>query len=285
MNPRFKIESIDDPRLDPYRDLKQASRTRWKRFVIAEGWRVTEQLLQSSLTLESVLISEHKLEAHQSLVPKEVPLLVVDPKTCKELVGFNFHAGILAAAQRPERTTFEKWAEDCRPGEPVVALPQTNDPDNVGLIARTAAALGVRKMILSTSSSDPFSRRCLRLSIGAVLKLSLFESPRIGEHLQALRSNYGFTLFATVCDPDAPAIAELPVPDRSLLVLGNETEGLSTDLQHLCQHRVTIPIQSEVDSLNVSSAAGIMLYEWNRQRHPPRSNGAPGSLKGETFTE
>ncbi|MEC7354944.1 MAG: TrmH family RNA methyltransferase, partial [Planctomycetota bacterium] len=75
------------------------------------------------------------------------------------------------------------------------------------------------------------------------------------------------------------------VPDRSILVLGNETEGLRTDLQHLCQHRVTIPIKSEVDSLNVSSAAGIMLYEWNRQRHPPRSNGAPSYLKGETFTE
>ncbi|MEC7597461.1 MAG: hypothetical protein VX936_03745, partial [Planctomycetota bacterium] len=87
MNPRFNIETINDPRLDPYRDLKQSSRTRWKRFVIAEGWRVTERLLQSSLTIESVLISEDKLEAHQSLVPKEVPLLVVDPKTCEELVG------------------------------------------------------------------------------------------------------------------------------------------------------------------------------------------------------
>ena len=112
MNPRFNIETINDPRLDPYRDLKQSSRTRWKRFVIAEGWRVTERLLQSSLTIESVLISEDKLEAHQSLVPKEVPLLVVDPKTCEELVGFNFHAGILAAAQRPKRTTCLLYTSD-----------------------------------------------------------------------------------------------------------------------------------------------------------------------------
>ena len=273
--PVSEIQDLEDPRLAPYRDLKQNSRTRWTRWVIAEGWRVTKRLLQSPLQIESVLMSEKRLETLQNIVPNHVPLLVLSHEACKSLVGFNFHAGILAAAHRPKRVEFADWAGDCRAIEPVVALPQINDPDNVGLIARTAAALGIRKMILSTHSSDPYSRRCLRLSMGAVLRLSIFESSRIEEHLTQLHSDHGFTLCASVCDPDAIDIARWQVPDRSILVLGNESDGLSECYESLCQQRFTIPIASGIDSLNVSTATGIMLYEWSRQRrYPPTQTGS-----------
>jgi tRNA G18 (ribose-2'-O)-methylase SpoU len=274
--PVSQIQDLEDPRLAPYRDLKQVSRTRWTRWVIAEGWRVTKRLLQSPLRIESVLMSDKRLETLQDMVPDHVPLLVLSQEDCKTLVGFNFHAGVLAAAHRPKRLDFQDWADDCGVIEPVVALPQINDPDNVGLIARTAAALGIRKLILSTHSSDPYSRRCLRLSMGAVLRLSIFESSRIEEHLIRLHSEHGFTICASVCDPNAMDIARWPVPNRSVLVLGNESDGLAECFENLCQQRFTIPISPGIDSLNVSTATGIMLYEWSRQRrHPPHSNGEP----------
>lgn len=273
----IRVHDLEDPRLNPYRDLKQASRTRWTRWVIAEGWRVTKRLLQSPLQIESVLMSEKRLEALGNIVPDDVPLIVVSQEACQQLVGFNFHTGVLAAAHRPKRIEFEDWTADFGPIEPVVALPQINDPDNVGLIARTAAALGIRKLIVSTSSSDPFSRRCLRLSMGAVLRLSIYESSRIQADLSRLHSEHGFTLCASVCDPSAMDIARWTVPDRSVLLLGNESEGLAEDDEKLCQQRLTIPIASGIDSLNVSTATGVMLYEWSRQRRYPPTQ--PGSGK------
>ena len=106
--------------------------------------------------------------------------------------------------------------------------------------------------------------RCLVLT-GYASVVTAVEAMKLGAHHYLTKP----------CDPDAIDIAQWQAPDRGILVLGNESDGLSECYESLCQQRFTIPIASGIDSLNVSTATGIMLYEWSRQRrYPPTQTGS-----------
>ena len=98
--PSYAVSSLDDPRLQPFRALKKSNFTRWSGRFIAEGEKLVRRLLASPFPVESVLSSRRFVDEIAPLVPPEVPLLVVDDALVPELVGFNFHRGLLACGRR-----------------------------------------------------------------------------------------------------------------------------------------------------------------------------------------
>ena len=267
--PVVRIDSLADPKLEPYRHLKQTNLTRWSGRFIAEGKLVVERLLASRFAVESLLLSERRLALLEELpLRQNVPVLVVSEELARELTGFNFHAGVLACGLRGADVHLPQLlaAADAATGPPPLLLlccPHITDPDNLGSLLRLARAFDVAGLLLGPDCCDPFSRRTLRVSMGNAFDVPIVESVDLAADLTWLRDQEGFRLSATLLAPDATSLVDVHPEARELLLLGNEAQGLAPQWVELANRRVTIPMSRGADSLNVSVAAGIFLH-WYR---------------------
>jgi tRNA G18 (ribose-2'-O)-methylase SpoU len=182
------------------------------------------------------------------------------------LCGFHFHRGLLVSADCP---VLPDVLEALPPGPaPLLVLPEINDPENLGSLLRTAAAFGVAGVLLGERCSTPFSRRVLRVSMGAALELPLVHTRNLRAELERLRG-LGLVLLGSSARRGLPP-AELELADTAprALLLGNEGQGLAGEYAELCHTLLRIPLGPAVSSLNVALAAGILLYELTgRGRH------------------
>lgn len=263
--PRHELTSLDDPRLEPYRHLKDTNLTRWQGLLVAEGLKLVERLVASDCELVSVLVGRRYLDRVEPLLPERATLLVLPDDQVSRLVGFNFHHGALACARRPAERSAEQLAARCSPRSVLIVCPDVQDPENLGALFRSGAALGVEGVLLGPRAGDPFSRRVLRVSMGATLRMPWVVSRELARDLDQLRTRYGFELWATVLDGAARPLADCRRPDRLAVLFGSEGHGLERQWIDVCDRRVTIPMQPGVDSLNVAVAAGIVLYQALRE--------------------
>ena len=254
----FASTSLDDPRLEPYRHLKDTNRTRWANVFIVEGEKLVRRLIASRFPVESVLLGERFVEQLGPLVPQEVPAYVVPDELVEPLVGYNFHRGILACGRRLPGPPL---AELAAPNKPLAlaVCPDVQDPVNLGSILRIANAFGADGVLVGRGSADPFSRRVLRVSMGAALRVPIVETESVTAALDSLRA-LDVQLLATVLADDAEPLNQFAPPQRFALLLGSEGHGLAPEIIARCDHRLTIPMREGVDSLNVAVAAGIFLH-------------------------
>jgi tRNA G18 (ribose-2'-O)-methylase SpoU len=256
-----RISSLDDPRLEPYRQLKDTNRTRWAGLFICEGEKLVRRLLASEFSVESVLLSNRFEQQFETIPLSNVPVWILPDELIEPLVGFNFHRGILACGRRRANPTLEELAP---PGRrlTLAICPEVQDPENLGAILRISSAFGVDGVLVGRGSADPFSRRVLRVSMGASLRVPIREATDIAADLRQLRDSLAVELAATVLDSSAEPLANATRPDRFALLFGSEGHGLDPSIVALCDRRITIPMNPGADSLNVAVAAGIFLHHF-----------------------
>jgi tRNA G18 (ribose-2'-O)-methylase SpoU len=262
-----RVDSIDDPRVAPYRNLRDRT-LRGESIFVTEGRVLTRRLLESPFEAESVLAAEGFVAEFAPLAGDRTALYVAAESLLLEIVGFPFHRGVLGCGRRPPaKTLAELMAAVDRPGPLcLVICPEVTKPENLGLVFRAAAGLGVDGVLLGQRCCDPLSRRALRVSMGGVLGVPFARSQNVLEDLQTLKTLYGLELLATVLDGRAEPIQQVRWPPRAGLLLGNEADGLGDHYLSLCDRRLTIPMRPGTDSLNLGVAAGIFLYEMTRSR-------------------
>jgi tRNA G18 (ribose-2'-O)-methylase SpoU len=259
--PVLPLTTLDDPRLEPYRRLKHSNLTRWSGRFIAEGPRVVRRLLESGFKTESILLSDRKRSFLEAGVPEHLDVLLLAQELAEQLVGYNFHQGVMACGLRGDAPLLESLVGAAPgPAPLLVACPRMTDPDNLGGLVRLCAAFGVAGLLLGRGCADPFSRRSLRISMGAAFHVPIVEPDDLAADLALLRSRHGFRLTATVLDNSATALAQLTGVARRVLLLGNEADGLGREWIDVCDERLTIPMAAGADSLNVTVAAGIVLH-------------------------
>ena len=147
----------------------------------------------------------------------------------------------------------------------VLILDSIQDPGNFGSILRSALAAGFRYVIFPRQRSAPVSGTVARTSAGAVAHLQLC---RVGNIVEAMKSlkKYGFWMYGAVVSDDAVSMYETDFFGKVALVVGSEGRGIRPLVQHHCDHLITIPMQSDFDSLNVAVAAAIIMFEMVRDR-------------------
>ncbi len=261
--PVFHLDNLDDPRLEPYRSLKQSNAKRDAGLFVAEGKLVVQRLLESDFEVVSVLLSELRQRDFLPLVPPEVPTYVLPQRLAERLVGYNFHTGVVACGRRRERD-LPPVVFDASRASLLVCCPNVTDPENLGTVIRLSCGFGVDALLLGPGCCDPFSRRVLRVSMGNALFLPIFELRDLRAWLTELRDEWDYELVATVLDDSAEPLERADRYRRTVLLLGNEARGLDPQDVALCDRRVTIPMHGRTDSLNVSVAAGIFLYHFQR---------------------
>ncbi len=261
------LDRLDDPRLHPYRHLRQTNWTRYSGLFIAEGRRVVARLLQSRFPVRSLLVSRRRLgwlEEMASAVPPDVPVFVLPHPLAQQLVGYNFHTGILACGSRLPEPELDRLVAPGEKRQRLVVCTRMENPDNLGTVIRLAAGFGCQGVLLGRGSADPFSRRVLRVSMGQALFVPVRWCEHLEEDLSLLRSRYGYTLLGAEVTPQATPLYRLEPPQRCALLLGNEDRGLTPSWLALCDHVAQIPMAPGADSLNVAVAAAVFLYHLNQ---------------------
>lgn len=256
-----RIADINDLRLDPYRHLRTTNLTRFSGRFIAESKPLVARLVASPLEVESILVDEKFLDEAKTWLPENARILVVGSDAISQLIGFHFHRGYLACGFRP---TAKPWRRrELKSDWTGVFLIGVQDPENMGSILRTCAALGIQDVLLGPECVDPFARRVLRVSMGNAFKLHFYQCDRPLETLADFQQAQIRTFAACL----SPASVELGSARRSgptLVLLGNEAHGLPSEIIEASSDGVRIDMSLGTDSLNVSVAAGIILHHLSR---------------------
>ncbi|QDV86788.1 RNA methyltransferase [Stieleria sp.] len=262
------IDSADDPRLSDFRDLKRrpTGRVLNATHFVVEGQLITGRLIASDFGVRSVVVEQGRDLGALGEVAVGTPVYAVSRDQMRQLAGFDFHRGFLASASRKPLGGID----DFRPDPVSLALVHTTDMENLGSMVRSAAALGIRQILIDHRSVDPFSRRAMRVSMGAVLGMRWLVMSDPARDLRSL-ADQGVVSLASTLAADSIAIGEVSIDAQpTVLVMGNEAQGLPEEVQRAASERVTIPMPTApgcgplVDSLNVSVAAAILLYELTR---------------------
>ena len=262
------IASLDDPRVSPYRAVADPARLEAEGLFVVEGRLVVPRLLALSAqrgrwcgAAQSVLLSPAAFDQMQDVLARHesVPAYVVPQVVLEGLVGFNMHRGCLAIARRPtiQMLTGEAVAAASR----LIVLEGVNNPDNVGGIFRTAAALGADAIVLGPACADPLYRKSVRTSMGATLEVPGLHAGEWPGALDLLRT-LGWDVVALTTDTGALPLARYEPGQllRVALLAGAEGTGLSGPALARATRLVTIPMTGRIDSLNVATAVSIALY-------------------------
>src|SRR5205807_1368042 len=233
-----RITDAADPRLADYRGLRNGGRPE---VFVAEGRRLVRRLLgESRFRTRSVVLTENALADLREVVGDGVPVYVAGERTIRDLVGFEFHGGCLAAGERGEAVE----ARGLLSGVLVVVLERTSSPDNIGAVFRNADAFGADAVLLSPGCGDPLYRRAIRVSMGGSLRVPFAVLPAWPAGLALLR-DAGFAIIALTQDGELD-IGDFGrvrrVPERVALVLGTESDGLSPGARAAADLAVAIPL-------------------------------------------
>jgi tRNA G18 (ribose-2'-O)-methylase SpoU len=144
----------------------------------------------------------------------------------------------------------------------------------VGALIRIAAAFGAAGVIFGPGSADPFSRRVLRVSMGNVLFLPVLDSSDLTSTLTVLKTKHDFRICATSLNLAARTLSTYHFHPRTVLVFGNEYDGISAETSAISDVSLTIPMLNGTDSLNVSVSAGICAYQYRIQHGVPQLSGS-----------
>ena len=139
------------------------------------------------------------------------------------------------------------------------------DPENLGVILRTCAGLGIQDCLLGPGTADPLSRRVLRVSLGGLLQFNLFSAFNPEITVKELTESGIDSVATSLQEPSLP-LETFHNNHPTMVLIGNEANGLPSALQQACSHRVKIAMELDTDSFNVSVATGIVLHYLRRIR-------------------
>ncbi len=264
------ITGLDIPELSVYTKLNENQLLNRDKpengLFIAESPKVIERALEAGYEPVSFLVETKRFEAEAKDIISKIPdakVYTADESILTELTSFKLTRGMLCAMKRKPLPSPESLLCDARR---VVILENIMNPTNVGALFRSAAALNLDAVILTSDCSNPLYRRAIRVSMGSVFKIPwTFADEELsgGGKLAALCKKHGFCTAAFALDSDTVSITspELKKSEKLAFFLGSEGDGLSKATIQSCDYRVKIPIYNDIDSLNVSVAGAIAFYE------------------------
>lgn len=236
---------------------------------IAESKNVIERALNSECTCFALFVERCWLEQSTELIERlladdeNTPVFIASAEQRKAITGYQTTRGPLAAFVRPQAKTVEDLLKDA---QRVAVLEDITNFTNIGAIFRSAAALGIDAVLVTPSCHDPLYRRASRVSMGTVFQVpwTYIGSSRdwAREGVPQLRA-LGFKTAALALSDDSIPLQDkrLQACDKLALVLGTEGDGLAQGTIAACDYTVRIPMDHEVDSLNVAAASAVAFWE------------------------
>lgn len=275
------LDDLNGADLDPYVRLNEAQLFHALEpdpgLFIAESPKVIERALRAGYQPASLLVEEkaltrdladldHEMAANQTSGLGQTPIYVANSKLLRQLPGYNLLRGALAAMHRVKRLELADFLATMPAEHPRIAvLESVVNPANIGAIFRSAAALGIDGVIVTSDSADPFYRRSSRVAMGTVFQVPwTYVDAKTWQHAgidllhqagyqtatMALRHNT-----VSIDDPKLTAV------DRLAIIMGSEGPGLKEATIEQSDFTIKIPMAPGVDSLNVAAASALAFWE------------------------
>ena len=219
---------------------------------VAEGWTV-RQLLRADGSTSSWA------EELWSRTPAE--RVVLSPELHARLSGKD-GAELVAVVEMPDDGVV-RLTGSSRPHGPVVVFDRPTSPGNIGTLARSADAFGASALVVTGHAADPYDPQSVRASTGSLFALTVLRVPGPGpvvEHAHA----HGYRIVGT--DEEGDDLGAVDLSGRVVVVVGNETHGLSSGWRAVCDQVASIPMVGTASSLNAAVAGSLVLHEALRQR-------------------
>lgn len=268
----IQISRFSSPALDIYTRSKEAQllhRPAHQRgLFIAESPIVIERALAAGYTPQSLLMEDTQLRevAGRKMMELcgDIPIYTAPLEVLKEMTGFSMTRGMLCAMYRRELLSVE---EVCRDARRIAVLEDVVNPTNVGAIMRSAAALNMDAVLLTSNCSDPLYRRAIRVSMGTVFQIpwTFFDKKKTNwaENGIDWLHQLGFQTAAMALCDDSVSIDDerLLAEEKLAVILGTEGDGLAKSTIASCDYTIRIPMSHGVDSLNVAAASAVAFWQ------------------------
>ncbi|WP_289768992.1 TrmH family RNA methyltransferase [Muribaculum intestinale] len=264
-----RIDSLDAAGVEVFASLTEAQlRNRLdpaQAMFIAESPKVIDVALNAGYEPVSLLCEERHIAGDAAGIiarcGDEVPVYTGSREFLAALTGYTLTRGVLCAMRRPVEKSV---GEVCDGASRIVVIDGVVDTTNIGAIFRSAAALGIDGVLLTSTSCDPLNRRSIRVSMGSVFLVPWGRLPAEGyRSLQEM----GFKTAAMALSDNSVSIddAELMAEPRLAIVMGSEGDGLPRDVIDSADYVVKIPMHHCVDSLNVAAASAVAFWQLRKR--------------------
>ena len=261
-----EITDFSAPELDVYARLTENQLVNRaepeKGMFIAESPLVIGRALDAGYTPVSFLMEPKDVETRgKALLERcgDIPVYVAELDVLTQLTGFHLTRGMLCAMYRKPLPAVEQL---CANAKRIAVLEDVMNPTNIGAIIRSAAALHMDVLVLTSACSDPLYRRAIRVSMGNVFQIPWTYFPKGADWTNQLHQ-LGFKTVAMALKEDSLDIYDprLQEEDKLAVVLGTEGDGLAAETIAHCDYTVRIPMSHGVDSLNVAAASAVAFYQ------------------------
>ena len=266
----IEINDFSAPELDIYARTSEVQLLRYNEpapgFFIAESPKVIERACNAGYEPVSFLVEHKDLEGEaKELLERfpEIPVYTAEYETLVKMTGYALARGMLCVMRRRALSSIE---EICQNARRIAILENVVNPTNIGAIFRSAAALHMDAVLLTSGCSDPLYRRASRVSMGTVFQIPwTYFDKKTKWPVQGMESlsEMGYKTVAMALRNDSVEIRDpkLKAEEKLAIILGTEGEGLDAETMELCDYTVKIPMSHGVDSLNVAAASAVAFWE------------------------
>ncbi|MDR3611054.1 MAG: RNA methyltransferase [Ignavibacteriaceae bacterium] len=231
--------------------LKKKHRELKKQFIV-EGLKSIEEGLNSNYTCEAILVTD-EYENNTREIPKKynVQIETLNEEEFRKLSDTVTPQGIAAVFNYPPEKDINKIRSEL-----IVCLENIGDPGNLGTMIRNCDWFGITDIVLSKNSTDPFSPKTVRSSMGSIFHINIYDQTDLDQFLESYKKK-GYKVLCA--DTEGEDIYGFQFEGKGILILSSESHGPSVDILRLSDHRITIPKFGKGESLNVASASAVIL--------------------------
>lgn len=256
------ITSKDNELVKNIKKLKEKKYRDINNQFIVEGIKIVAEAIQENADIDCIVICEDCV--NDGSIDKKLlyeiakfKCIYVTEKIFNTLTDVTNPQGILAVINRENENNNINFSADF-----IVVLDGIQDPGNLGTILRTVDSANLKQIIVSKETADSFNPKVVRSTMGGIFRVNILKSDNLVETLKELQKQ-GFEVVVTSLDT-TNSIYDINY-NKKVIVIGNEANGVSKEVQELADKKVIIPMPGKTESLNAGVAAGIMIYEYVRQ--------------------
>ena len=255
------ITSKDNETIKHIRKLKEKKyRDEYDEYIV-EGTKLIKEAIAENLDVKTVIVCDNcKQEVMNQESMYEIAklnCLYADEKVFNTITEVKSPQGILAVVGKKDKEKEIDYSDDL-----IVILDDIQDPGNLGTILRTVDSAGLKQIIVSKKSGDIYNSKVIRSTMGAIFRVNVIESEDLLKTIKEIKK-HKFTVISTSLDTDK-SIYDIDYK-KCAIVIGNEANGVSKEVQEASDKKIKIPMLGKTESLNASVATGIVVYEYVRQ--------------------
>lgn len=257
------ISSKDNNIIKHIKKLKEKKyRDEFNEFII-EGIKILKEAIAEKAKIKKIIfcesfIQKNDIDEIKNTNVSEDNIICVSDSIFKIITDVGTPQGVLAVIEKSKKISFQELNDEI-----FIALDDLQDPGNLGTILRTADSANIKNIIVSKGTVDAYSSKVVRSTMGAIFRINVIECENFEKSLEILKDK-GYNIIVTSLD--AKETIYNVNYQSSVIVIGNEANGVSKQIQNLANKKVIIPMLGKTESLNASVAAGIIIYEYVRQK-------------------